>query len=137
MNNLRLLTGALVTGALVGGGLRGVAGQTATITLDEIFECAEKNSSLLRPYVTAIDESAKEIRIARAKRLPDVTANLSLSYIGDGFTTKRNFSDYHTPRHRVGYNGFSTRLYGWCNYTDNRTCAPDVHCCPICIRVFT
>ncbi len=26
--------------------------------------------------------------------LPDANASLSLSYIGDGFTTKRNFSDY-------------------------------------------
>ncbi len=26
--------------------------------------------------------------------MPDINASLSLSYIGDGFTTKRNFSDY-------------------------------------------
>ena len=32
--------------------------------------------------------------MARAYRLPVIIASLSFSYIGDGFTTKRNFSDY-------------------------------------------
>ena len=64
------------------------------ITLEEIFQTAEANSRQLRPSFTAEEEARQEINVARTQRLPDINATLSLSYIGDGFTTKRNFSDY-------------------------------------------
>ena len=70
-----------------------VYGQSV-LTLEEIFESAEANSIQLRPSFTAQSEAEREISVARAGRLPDINASLSLSYIGDGFTTKRNFSDY-------------------------------------------
>nr|MBD5378007.1 TolC family protein [Bacteroides sp.] len=66
----------------------------SVITLEEIFESAETNSVQLRPSFTAQNEAEREISVARAQRLPDISASMSLSYIGDGFTTKRNFSDY-------------------------------------------
>lgn len=91
MNNLRLLTG-LLSIVLSSGGV--CAYGQAVITLEEIFESAETNSSQLRPSFTAQTEAEREISVARAGRLPDINASLSLSYIGDGFTTKRNFSDY-------------------------------------------
>lgn len=91
MNNLRLLTG-LLSVALSGGGACAY-GQT-TVTLEEIFECAEANSAQLRPSFAAQAEAEREISVARTGRLPDINASLSISYIGDGFTTKRNFSDY-------------------------------------------
>lgn len=91
MNNLRLLTG-LLSVALSGGGACAY-GQT-TVTLEEIFECAEANSAQIRPSFAAQAEAEREISVARAGRLPDINASLSISYIGDGFTTKRNFSDY-------------------------------------------
>ena len=91
MNNLRLLTG-LLSIILSSGGVC-VYGQSV-LTLEEIFESAEANSIQLRPSVTAQSEAEREISVARAGRLPDINASLSLSYIGDGFTTKRNFSDY-------------------------------------------
>ncbi|MDE6832140.1 MAG: TolC family protein, partial [Muribaculaceae bacterium] len=52
------------------------------------------NSAQLRPSFSAQTEAEREVSVARAGRLPDINASLSLSYIGDGFTTKRNFSDY-------------------------------------------
>lgn len=91
MNNLRLLTG-LLSIILSSGGVC-VYGQSV-LTLEEIFESAEANSIQLRPSFTAQSEAEREISVARAGRLPDINASLSLSYIGDGFTTKRNFSDY-------------------------------------------
>lgn len=91
MNNLRLLTGLLSIVLSSGGAC--AYGQSV-ITLEEIFESAETNSSQLRPSFTAQTEAEREISVARAGRLPDINASLSLSYIGDGFTTKRNFSDY-------------------------------------------
>ncbi|MDE6680636.1 MAG: TolC family protein [Muribaculaceae bacterium] len=91
MNNLRLLTGLFVS-ALLSGGV--CAYGQAVITLEEVFESAEANSAQLRPYFTAGEEARREIDVAKSARMPDINATLSLSYIGDGFTVKRNFSDY-------------------------------------------
>ncbi len=91
MNNLRLLTG-LLSIVLSSGGV--CAYGQSVITLEEIFETAETNSAQLRPSITAQAEAEREISVARSGRLPDINASMSLSYIGDGFTTKRNFSDY-------------------------------------------
>lgn len=91
MNNLRLLTG-LLSAALLSGGVC-TYGQSV-ITLEEIFRTAETNSAQLRPSFAAQAEAEREASVARAGRLPDISASLSVSYIGDGFTTKRNFSDY-------------------------------------------
>ncbi len=93
MNNHRLLT-RLLFAVLSSGGACCMAQSPVVMTLDEIFRCAEQNSVQLRPSFSAEEEARQEIELARTKRLPDVNASLSLSYIGDGFTTKRNFSDY-------------------------------------------
>ncbi|MBD5230501.1 MAG: TolC family protein [Bacteroidales bacterium] len=101
MNNLRLLAG-LVCAALLSGGV--CAYGQSVITLEEIFESAETNSVQLRPSFTTQTEAEREIAVARAERLPDISASMSLSYIGDGFTTKRNFSDYQkAPIPHLGY----------------------------------
>lgn len=91
MNNHRLLTGLL--SVLLASGGACAFGQSV-ITLEEIFKVAEANSAQLRPSMTAQKEAESEISIARAGHLPEINASLSLSYIGDGFTTKRDFSDY-------------------------------------------
>ena len=107
MNNLRLLTG-LLSIALSGSGVCSY-GQSV-MTLEEIFECAEANSTQLRPSLTGQAEAQQEISVARAGHLPDINASLSLSYIGDGFTTKRNFSDFQeAPIPHFG-NGLSVTL---------------------------
>ncbi|MDE6489878.1 MAG: TolC family protein [Muribaculaceae bacterium] len=104
MNNLRLLAG-LLSAALLSGGVRSY-GQTV-ISLDEIFEIAETGSAQLRPSLTAQKEAQQELKVARNGRLPEIDASMSLSYIGDGFTTKRNFSDFHdAPIPHLG-NGLS------------------------------
>lgn len=93
MNNHRLLTGMLVA-TLLSGGVRAIGQSRQVYTLENLFEIAETNSTQLRPSFTAEEEARREISVARSNRLPDINASLSLSYIGDGFTTKRNFSDY-------------------------------------------
>ncbi len=91
MNNLRLLTGLLPI-VLSSGGV--CAYGQSVVTLEDIFEAAEANSAQLRPSITARSEAEREISVARSGRLPDINASLSFSYIGDGFTTRRDFSDY-------------------------------------------
>lgn len=92
MNNPRLLTG-LLAATLLSAPLRADV-QPQVITIEELFEIAESNSAQLRPAFSAQEEASREIAVARANRLPDINAQLSVSYIGDGFTTRRNFSDY-------------------------------------------
>jgi len=92
MNNLRLLAG-LLAAILLGGGVC-TSGQTpSVVTLEDLFETAERNSRQLRPAFSAENEAMLGICEAKTKRLPEIDASLSLSYIGDGFTTKRDFSD--------------------------------------------
>ena len=93
MNNQRLLTG-LLSAVLLGAGMCAFGQNPSVITLEQLFESAERYSTQLRPSFSAEEEANQEIRVARAGRLPDISSSLSFSYIGDGFTTKRNFSDY-------------------------------------------
>lgn len=94
MNNLRLLTGFVVA-ALLSGGVCAF-GQTISspVSLEELFEIAEQNSTQLRPSFTAESEAKREISVAKSGRLPEISASLSLSYNGDGFITDRDFSNY-------------------------------------------
>ena len=93
MNNPRLLTG-VVAAILLGSGVNAYAQGSTTVTLEELFETAESHSLQLRPSFSAENEARQEISVAKSAMLPEISASLSLSYIGDGFTTKRNFSDY-------------------------------------------
>ncbi len=93
MINPRLLA-VPVLSVLLGGGVCALGQDAKVITLEELYQTAEQNSLQLRPSFSAEEEAGQEIRVARSAYLPDIEANLSLSYIGDGFTTKRNFSDY-------------------------------------------
>lgn len=92
MNNHRLLTGLFAITLLSGGVC--MSQDRQMISLESLFDVAERNSMQLRPSFAAEEESKREISVARSARLPEANATLSLSYIGDGFITKRNFSDY-------------------------------------------
>ncbi|MBJ2182909.1 MAG: TolC family protein [Muribaculaceae bacterium] len=92
MNNPRLLMG-LLSAALMGSGVCAAGQNARVISLEEIFQSAETGSAQLRPALAAEEEARHKISVARSERLPDINASLSISYIGDGFTTARNFSD--------------------------------------------
>ena len=109
MNNLRLLTGLFAT-ILLANGVRAHEPIPQVITLPDLFEIAEANSTQLRPSFTAQEEARREISVARSNRLPEINASLSLSYIGDGFTTERNFSDYQKAPIRHFGSGLSINL---------------------------
>ncbi|MDE5883336.1 MAG: hypothetical protein K2H60_16565 [Muribaculaceae bacterium] len=66
MNNHRLLTGLLSIILLSG---EVCAYSQSVITLEEIFESAETNSSQLQPSFAAQTEAEREISVARAGRL--------------------------------------------------------------------
>ncbi|MDE5645608.1 MAG: TolC family protein, partial [Muribaculaceae bacterium] len=93
MNNHRLLTG-LLSAFLLGGGVCAVAQSRQVFSMEELFEIAESNSVQLRPSVDAEEVARREISVANSQWLPDINASLSLSYIGNGFITRRDFSGY-------------------------------------------
>lgn len=91
MNYLCKLAGTLCVSLLSGG----VCAYSQTVvSLEDLFESAEHNSIQLRPDISAQAEAEQEISVARSALLPEIEASLSASYIGDGFTTRRNFTDY-------------------------------------------
>lgn len=92
MNNLRLLTG-LLSAALSSAGVCAY-GQFRTVSLEEIFLSAEAKSCQLRSSITAQNEAVSAVSVARADRLPEINVSVTASYLGNGFTTKRNFTDY-------------------------------------------
>lgn len=93
MNNQRLLTW-MCAASVLSCGLCASAQSPKVMSLEEIFEIAENQSIQFRPAKTAEEEAEHAISVARSQRLPDINATLSLGYNGDGFTTKRDFSDY-------------------------------------------
>lgn len=109
MNNHRLLTGVF-SALLLGSGAYAQVEAGKVISLEEIFEIAEANSTQLRPSRSAEAESRRETSVARSSMLPDINASLSFSYIGDGFTTKRNLSDYQQARIPHFGNGLSLNI---------------------------
>ncbi|MCM1255381.1 MAG: TolC family protein [Duncaniella sp.] len=109
MNNHRLLAELVVT-ALLSTGECAFGQHQTVMTLEELFETADSHSRQLRPSFSTEEEMRREVNEAITNRLPDINATLSLSYIGDGFTTKRNFSDYQkAPIPHFG-NGLSLNI---------------------------
>lgn len=91
MNNPRLLIGSLT--AILWGGLSVLAQSDRVFTLEEIFQTAENNSVRLKASLSAETVADYDLATAKAARLPELSASLSLGYNGNGFTTARDFSD--------------------------------------------
>lgn len=79
-------------------------------TLEEIFECAEQQSAMLQPSMTAIEEAREALEAAKAEKLPQIGAVLSAGYLGDGFTTKRDFSDFQPAPNPHLQNSFNVSI---------------------------
>ncbi len=63
------------------------------LSIDEMFRLADENSKSIQTYSTAREAADKALEAAKAQRLPDVSASLSVSYLGDGHLWNRDFSN--------------------------------------------
>lgn len=63
------------------------------MSIDEMFNLADKNSTSIRSFNTGKEEADAALATAKAERLPDVSAQLSFSYLGDGYIWDRDFSN--------------------------------------------
>ncbi len=69
------------------------AATAQTMTIDQLFERVEDNSKSLRTQKTGVEIADFGVEVARRKRLPDIDASLSFSYIGNVLMTDRDFSN--------------------------------------------
>lgn len=75
----------------LGGSLWAVA-QTR-MTIAQLFERIEENSKSLRTSKSGVEAASIGIESAKSKKLPDLDASLSFSYIGNALMTDRDFSN--------------------------------------------
>lgn len=67
--------------------------QARTMSIDEMFRLADQNSTSIRSFETGKEVADAALAAAKAERLPDVSAQLSFSYLGNGHIWDRDFSN--------------------------------------------
>ena len=65
------------------------------MSISQLFEKIEDNNKELHTSKTGVEAANLGIESAKSKRLPDLDASLSFSYIGNALLTDRNFSNVH------------------------------------------
>ena len=63
------------------------------MTIAQLFERIEENSKSLRTSKSGVEADSIGIESAKSKKLPDLDASLSFSYIGNALMTDSNFSN--------------------------------------------
>ncbi len=79
---------------LLAGGSSWVVAQSH-MTITQLFEHIEENSKSLRTSKSGVEAANLGIESAKSKKLPDLDASLSFSYIGNALLTDRDFSNVH------------------------------------------
>lgn len=65
--------------------------QQRTMGMEEMFRLADTNSKSIQAYKTSKEAADEALKAAKAQRLPDITASVSASYLGDGRLWDRDF----------------------------------------------
>lgn len=85
----------------------GATADTLQLTLTDVFTRIENGNQTMSMLRTAQEAAEEGIKSAKNARYPEINAELNVSYIGDGFLTDRNFSNYtKAPSPHFG-NGFT------------------------------
>ena len=71
------------------------ASKKENMTISQLFQKVEDNSKSLRTSLSGVKAAHLGIESAKSKKLPDLDASLSFSYIGNALITDRNFSNVH------------------------------------------
>lgn len=64
------------------------------LSIEEIISLADANSKQLRPLISGLKEAEEGVKVAKSNRLPELKVDLAFSYLGDGFVTDRNFTNF-------------------------------------------
>lgn len=73
--------------------LRAQSPSARVMGIDELFSLADSNSKSIRTYNTRKEAADEALKAAKAQRLPDVNASLSVSYLGNGYLWDRHFDN--------------------------------------------
>ena len=65
------------------------------MTISQLFQKVEDNNKSLRTSLSGVEAAHLGIESAKSKKLPDLDASLSFSYIGNALITDRDFSNVH------------------------------------------
>ena len=65
------------------------------MTISQLFQKVEDYSKSLRTSLSGVEAAHLGIESAKSKKLPDLDASLSFSYIGNALITDRDFSNVH------------------------------------------
>ena len=58
-----------------------------------MFRLADENSQSIQTYKTGKEVTDEALKAAKSQRLPDISASLSFSYLGDGYLWDRDFKN--------------------------------------------
>mgnify|MGYP001529084264 FL=1 len=75
---------------------QGVFAQTPgrkILGINEMFRLADENSQSIQTYKTGKEVTDEALKAAKSQRLPDISASLSFSYLGDGYLWDRDFKN--------------------------------------------
>ena len=61
--------------------------------INEMFRLADENSQSIQTYKTEKEVTDEALKAAKSQRLPDISASLSFSYLGDGYLWDRDFKN--------------------------------------------
>ena len=71
------------------------ASKKENMTISQLFQKVEDNSKSLRTSLSGVEAARLGIEAAKSKKLPDLDASLSFSYIGNALITDRDFCNVH------------------------------------------
>lgn len=90
MRRTTKLTAAVCAAALV---CPSVLAEVRQMSVEEMLSLADDNSTSIKSFQTGVEQADAAVSAAKAERLPDVSAQLSFSYLGDGYIWDRDFSN--------------------------------------------
>lgn len=67
--------------------------QDMVMGIDGLFRLADENSVSIQTFSTGIDAAEEALKDAKSQRLPDISASLSVSFLGDGRIWDRDFGN--------------------------------------------
>jgi len=88
-------TSTAAMGNAIATGNTATAGKQEAMTISQLFDKIEGNCKSLTAAKTGVEAANLGIESAKSKRLPDLDASLSFSYIGNALLTDRDFSNVH------------------------------------------
>ena len=92
-------------------GSSAVAQTPLSVSIEQLFEMADEHNADIRAQQQAVDVAGQQVKVARAGRLPQINASLSLSYLGDGTILDRDFSNVTRDRLPHFSNNLGVELY--------------------------